>query len=699
MSETTFMKLHTLMLLLSSTYYSRVLADFLRGSTVTTGSPWRSPGGTFGFGFVMPETSSTRNFNLAIWYDIDPKKTVVWMAMANGQLVQVSENAKLELKAKGGLSVTDGSSSVPFWQTNPGQCCAESAALLENGNLVVLQKDKKVAWQSFDSPTNNLLPEQQLRTQGNPSLGYTRLISQSGAYQLVLNSGQVLLKNLKLEVPQKYWSIANPTLNSTMTCLDDETGEHDLEEQEWLLEHRLASRHARVRRPGTCGPFALCTYRPTKTCSCPPGFHRVDPNDESKGCDYDIPLGGCQNSSNSVKLVQVNRADYYFNDYNFDSAIKSLEKCKDTCMQDCKCLAAAYKYDGTGLCFLKGSSNKLYNGKQTLNEINMVFMKLSSLDTSAADDQHDPFLADANATVSDQVMRKINKWTVYLSRHPIILSVAIVELGLFATGAAVVAAVWTKTSRRKWEEMTGEIEGLPTKFTYRQLQDATDNFRNELGSGGFESVYRGNIPEKGGIVAVKKITTVNQAEKQCKAEVSTIGRVHHVNLVRLLGYCAEGDRHLLVYQFMTNGSLDHHLSASSSSAASQEIFSTSETQHSIALGIAKGLTYLLWRAHRPLRYQATKRAAGRPKVADFGLARMMRKESMSVTTVQGTRGYLAPEWLESQSITPKANVYSFGMLLLDILSGKRKALMELGSGDKEYENAPLPPPGECSTSK
>ncbi|EFJ34891.1 hypothetical protein SELMODRAFT_82391, partial [Selaginella moellendorffii] len=77
-----------------------------------------------------------------------------------------------------------------------------------------------------------------------------------------------------------------------------------------------------------------------------------------------------------------------------------------------------------------------------------------------------------------------------------------------------------------------------------------------------------------------------------KAEVSTIGRVHHVNLVRLLGYCAEGGCHLLVYEFMPNGSLDHHLSASSSFAASQEIFSTWETQHSIALGIAKGLTYL-----------------------------------------------------------------------------------------------------------
>ncbi|XP_024524781.1 G-type lectin S-receptor-like serine/threonine-protein kinase LECRK1 [Selaginella moellendorffii] len=323
---------------------SRVLADFLRGSTVTTGSPWRSPEGTFGFGFVMPESSSTRNFNLAIWYDIDPKKTVVWMAMANGQLVQVSENAKLELKAEGGLSVTDGSSSVPLWQTNPGQCCAESASLLENGNLVVLGKDKKVAWQSFDSPTNNLLPEQQLRTQGNPSLGYTRLISQSGAYQLVLNSGQVLLKNLKLEIPQKYWSIANPTLNSTMTCLDDETGEHVLNNNACqpdrslkfpaVLNLSVLSFYDATGKSWASGSMSSQDYAldyddanvPTKTCSCLPGFHRVDPNDESKGCDYDIPLGACQNSPISVKLVQVNRADYYFNDYNFDSTIKSLEE-------------------------------------------------------------------------------------------------------------------------------------------------------------------------------------------------------------------------------------------------------------------------------------------------------------------------------------------------------------------------------------
>ncbi|EFJ04695.1 hypothetical protein SELMODRAFT_432159 [Selaginella moellendorffii] len=99
-------------------------------------------------------------------------------------------------------------------------------------------------------------------------------------------------------------------------------------------------------------------------------------------------------------------------------------------------------------------------------------------------------------------------------------------------------------------------------------------------------------PQSRGNMAMKNITTVNQAEKQFKAEVSTIGRVHHVNLVRLLGYCAEGGCHLLVYEFMPNGSLDHHLSASSSFAASQEIFSTWETRHSIALGIAKGLTYL-----------------------------------------------------------------------------------------------------------
>ncbi|EFJ34502.1 hypothetical protein SELMODRAFT_405895 [Selaginella moellendorffii] len=371
MSETTFMKLLTLMLLLSSTYYSRVLADFLRGSTVTTGSPWRSPEGTFGFGFVMPESSSTRNFNLAIWYDIDPKKTVVWMAMANGQLVQVSENAKLELKAEGGLSVTDGSSSVPLWQTNPGQCCAESASLLENGNLVVLGKDKKVAWQSFDSPTNNLLPEQQLRTQGNPSLGYTRLISQSGAYQLVLNSGQVLLKNLKLEIPQKYWSIANPTLNSTMTCLDDETGEHvlnnnacqpdrslkfpavlnlsvlsfydatgkswasgSMSSQDYALDYDDANVLRKLMLDDD-GNLRIYNFGPKNKsgswsvvwrAAMLDIFGTFDPNDESKGCDYDIPLGACQNSPISVKLVQVNRADYYFNDYNFDSTIKSLEE-------------------------------------------------------------------------------------------------------------------------------------------------------------------------------------------------------------------------------------------------------------------------------------------------------------------------------------------------------------------------------------
>ncbi|EFJ10044.1 hypothetical protein SELMODRAFT_427433 [Selaginella moellendorffii] len=336
----------------------------------------------------MPESSSTRNFNLAIWYDIDPKKTVVWMAMANGQLVQVSENAKLELKAEGGLSVTDGSSSAPLWQTNPGQCCAESASLLENGNLVVLGKDKKVAWQSFDSPTNNLLPEQQLRTQGNPSLGYA--------------SGQVLLKNLKLEIPQKYWSIANPTLKSTMTCLDDETGEH-------------------VSNNNACQPDRSLKF---------PGVLNLS---SQGGCDYDIPLGACQNSLISVKLVQVNRADYYFNDYNFDSTIKLLVKCKDTCMQDCKCLATAYKYDGTGLCFLKGNSNKLYNGTpQSLLSSPPIscgrFLPHSCHDCSSSGKQ--PELDNGHGQNDGvEVPREVNCPCVYLW-HDLVRGVCIHEEGI-----------------------------------------------------------------------------------------------------------------------------------------------------------------------------------------------------------------------------------------------------------------------------
>ncbi|EFJ18010.1 hypothetical protein SELMODRAFT_34595, partial [Selaginella moellendorffii] len=212
-------------------------------------------------------------------------------------------------------------------------------------------------------------------------------------------------------------------------------------------------------------------------------------------------------------------------------------------------------------------------------------------------------------------------------------------------------------------------------FTYKQLQEATNNFEETLGSGGYGTVYRGEIPEKGGIVAVKVIKAVTHAEKQFKAEVNTIGKVHHVNLVRLLGYCVEGVHRLLVYEFMPNGSLDNYLSSNSGSSDSSW-----QTRYSIAMGIARGITYLHEECYecilhcdiKPQNILLDQNLC--PKVADFGLAKLTKKEmALNVTTIRGTRGYLAPEWISNRPITTKVDVYSYGMVLLELLSGHDKS--------------------------
>ncbi|GLJ51302.1 hypothetical protein SUGI_1091000 [Cryptomeria japonica] len=175
-------------------------------------------------------------------------------------------------------------------------------------------------------------------------------------------------------------------------------------------------------------------------------------------------------------------------------------------------------------------------------------------------------------------------------------------------------------------------------FSYKELRIATENFKHELGSGAFGSVFKGTLPDNRP-VAVKRLEGSTQVEKQFRAEIITTGRIQHVNLVRLWGFCVEGSRRLLVYAYMPNGSLNSFLFSQSEDAEKVLDWKTSDLS---------------------------------PKVADFGLAKLVGRDfSRVLTTTRGTRGYLAPEWISGLPITPKVDVYSFGMTLLEIISGRR----------------------------
>ncbi|KAG6503561.1 hypothetical protein ZIOFF_035877 [Zingiber officinale] len=206
-------------------------------------------------------------------------------------------------------------------------------------------------------------------------------------------------------------------------------------------------------------------------------------------------------------------------------------------------------------------------------------------------------------------------------------------------------------------------------FTFIDLKNATRNFRPEslLGEGGFGYVYKGWIDEQtfsaskpgcGMAVAVKKLKPESfQGHKEWLTEVDYLGQLHHPNLVKLIGYCSEGDNKLLVYEFMPKGSLENHLFRRGSQPLSWE------TRIKVAIGAARGLTFL---------HDAESQEFN-AKLSDFGLAKAgpTGDKTHVSTQVIGTHGYAAPEYIATGRLSVKADVYSFGVVLLELLSGRR----------------------------
>uniref|UniRef100_A0A1D1ZAC7 non-specific serine/threonine protein kinase n=1 Tax=Anthurium amnicola TaxID=1678845 RepID=A0A1D1ZAC7_9ARAE len=225
-------------------------------------------------------------------------------------------------------------------------------------------------------------------------------------------------------------------------------------------------------------------------------------------------------------------------------------------------------------------------------------------------------------------------------------------------------------------------------YTLRELEEATGGFAddNVIGEGGYGIVYHG-VLENNTQVAVKNLlNNRGQAEKEFKVEVEAIGRVRHKNLVRLLGYCAEGAHRMLVYEYVDNGNLEQWLYGDVGPTSPL----TWEIRMNIILGTAKGLMYL----HEGLEPKVVHRdikssnilldKQWNPKVSDFGLAKLLGSERSYVTTrVMGTFGYVAPEYAGTGMLNERSDVYSFGILIMEIISGRRPV---------DYSR----PPGEVS---
>ncbi|XP_026390986.1 L-type lectin-domain containing receptor kinase IX.1-like [Papaver somniferum] len=234
---------------------------------------------------------------------------------------------------------------------------------------------------------------------------------------------------------------------------------------------------------------------------------------------------------------------------------------------------------------------------------------------------------------------------------------------------------WGMSMEEEFQKGTG-----PRRFSYKELVDATSNFddRGKLGQGGFGAVYKGSLSDMN--VAVKRISKESQqGKREYQSEVRIISRLRHRNLVQLIGWCHERNELLLVYEFMPNKSLDKHL------FQGENVLSW-EVRYKVALGLASGLLYLHeeWEqcvVHRDIKSSNIMLDSDfNAKLGDFGLARLVDHGKGSQTTaIAGTRGYLAPECLITGKFSKESDIYSFGIVALEIASGRKPA--EIGKMD------------------
>ncbi|KAK5834927.1 hypothetical protein PVK06_010607 [Gossypium arboreum] len=239
--------------------------------------------------------------------------------------------------------------------------------------------------------------------------------------------------------------------------------------------------------------------------------------------------------------------------------------------------------------------------------------------------------------------------------------------------------IQSKAPEPKKENLEAEHRNVEAQaFTFRELAAATKNFRQEcvLGEGGFGKVYKGTLQGSGQVVAVKQLDrNAVLGDKDFLAEVAKLSHLQHPNLVSLIGYCADGDQRLLIYEFMQEGSVEDHLQGKKAQEKPLEWI----PRMKIAYGAAQGLEYLHDKTNPPIIYRDFKSSNVlldehlNPKLSDIGLDKLdpstdkMPLQSRSM----GTYGYSAPEYSRSGRLTPISDVYSFGVVLLELITGRR----------------------------
>ncbi|KAM3381896.1 G-type lectin S-receptor-like serine/threonine-protein kinase isoform X1 [Capsicum galapagoense] len=703
---------------------------------------WFSENKTFAFGFT-PTTESHDQYLLSIWFaQLPGDRTLVWSPSINSP---ITKDAVVEFDNSGNLLLMDRGNTL--WASNTSEAGVETAVMSENGNFVLFSDNLSVVWQSFSHPSDTLLPGQpltaslELISSKSPALGgyYTlKMLQQPTSLNLGLtyNVPESFDMSPELYSNYSYWrgpDISNVT--GDVVAVLDQAGsfgivygsssdgavyvykndgdygglfsavnqsnrnrpsvlrrlileangnlrlyrwDNDVNgSKQWVAEWAAVSSPCNIA--GICGN-GICNLERSKTnasCTCLPGTSKVG-NDIS--CSGNSSLTGkCgphhENLTSQFKISTVQQTTYYFSGSSVIanySDIESVSKCGNACLSNCNCVASVYG----------------------LNEEKPYCWVLRSLEFGGFEDPGSTLFVkvDANGSFgvggdnqtgdsSDESLSTHEKVLIL----PIVLSMTVL---IALLGCLLYINIHRKRSLKRALDGSLILSGAPISFSYRDLQHRTNNFSQLLGTGGFGSVYKGSLVD-GTLIAVKKLDKVlPHGEREFITEVNTIGSMHHMNLVRLCGYCSEGTRRLLVYEFMKNGSLDKWIFHSYSNRDRLLIW---PTRFRIAIGTAQGIAYFHEQCRNRIIHCDIKPENILldedfcPKVSDFGLAKLMgREHSHVVTMVRGTRGYLAPEWVSNRPITVKADVYSYGMLLLEIIGGRRNLDMTCDAEDFFY---------------
>ncbi|KAF5442027.1 hypothetical protein F2P56_036957 [Juglans regia] len=680
--------------LLLITRFSAAIAQQRNSSNISLGSSlspnanpyWLSGSGQFAFGFYEKDDG----FAIGIWMEKIRQKTVVWTA--NRDNPPLSRNVTLLLTNDGRL-VLEQEQGQQTALTNNAPFSASSASMLNTGNFVLYNSSSNIIWQTFDAPTDTILP-------GQPLLAGNKLVSSSsetnharGKFQLIMQHDGNLVQ-YPSDIPPKandyaYWDSKTSDAGDNISLNLDRNGQlflrnltgfhiknlngqgntphnfslyrltldfdgilrlysHGLnqDDDDWSIEWSPSS--SNCDPIGLCGLNAYCTVKEQKAvCTCPPGFDFLDGRQPDLGCKRNSSTDGCTSKNGETVdiLQELGRVEWEDNPYSILSLTKT--ECRENYSKDCECEAALFKEQEC-----RKQKFPLRFGRERQDNSGTTIIKVR--------------FGSSNTTQVSKRRKKQHGMAILFGSFAL-LGFALIVLA-FSAFLILRYRLWSY-KKVSYEVNEGLVEDVSLRvFTYSQLEVATNGFVEQLGRGSFGTVFKGALSNGQRNIAVKRLEkVVAEGDVEFTNEMRSIGRTHHRNLVRLLGYCHDDSNRLLVYEYMCNGTLSNYLFRSL-------VKPNWEERIKISLNIARGILYLheeceIHIIHCDLNpNNILMDEHGCAKIADFGLAKLLMPDhSRTLTGIRGTRGYVAPEWHKNLPITVKADVYSFGVVFLVII--------------------------------